>query len=67
MLAKKPISLGMTISLAIVALEEYLKLPGAEKRFEKKFSEVSPRMFTPEEFDIYFDELFKAITEENKK
>ena len=64
MIAKKPISLGMTISIASIALDQYLRAPGVEKKLQKKFSEISARMMTPEEFDSYWDQAFKTITGE---
>ena len=66
MMAKKPISLGMAISLAVVMSENFLKLPGMEEGVKQKLSEASPNIFTPEEFDSYFDGLFKEITNEKK-
>lgn len=65
-LAKKPISLGMTIAISMILSENFLNLPGAKEAMKKKFSEISPNMFTPEEFESYFEGLFKVITKENK-
>ena len=67
MIAKKPISLGMAISMAVGTLEQMLKIPGVEEGFEEKFSEVSDRVLTPEEFDLYWEEFYKAITERGNK
>jgi len=67
MMARKPISLGMTITLTMIMSEGYLKLPGAEETLKKKLSEISPSMLTPEEFEIHGDAFFKAITGEKKK
>jgi len=52
---------------ATTALEEYLKFPGAKERLEKTFSEISARVFTPEEFESHWDAFFKVITGEKKK
>jgi len=65
MIAKKPISLGMTIFFATGIFNKYLNAPGIEKLLEKKFSEG--KIMTPEEFDTYYDEFFKVITGEKKK
>lgn len=67
MIAKRPISLGMTISLAATVFDEVLKIPGIEQLLEKKFSETSAKMLTPEEFDIHWDKFFKVITGEKQK
>lgn len=67
MMAKKPISLGMTIAIVTVVFEKLLSFPGVEERWGKMLSEVSAKMLTPEEFDIHWDEFFKVITGEKKK
>lgn len=67
MIAKKPVSLGMTVSFATYVFDKLLNIPSVEEQVEKKFSEVSTRMLTPEEFDIHWDEFFKVITGEKEK
>ena len=65
-IAKRPISLGMTIAIATASFGKFLELPGAKKEIEKRFSELSATILTPEEFDTYWDEFFKMITREKK-
>ena len=65
MIAKKPISLGMTIAFATEVFNRLLNLPGVEEYVEKRFSEIS--ILTPEEFDLQWDRIFKVITGEKKK
>jgi hypothetical protein len=67
MLAKKPMSLGMTIAFTTKVFQAYLEIPGVAKQLEKKFSEISAAMLSPEEFDSHWDAFFKAITGEEKK
>ena len=62
MIAKKPISLGMTTSIAIEALNTFLNNPSVKEKLEKRFSEISARILTPEGFDIHWNEFFKLIT-----
>lgn len=66
-LAKKPISLGMTIAIATNVFGNMLHYSYVEKLVEKAFSELSANMLTPEEFDAHLDEFFKKITGEKKK
>jgi len=66
MIARKPISLGMTIALATDLFNICLNIPDFEKGLEKKFSEM-PAVMTPEEFDISWDKFFKLITGEKKE
>ena len=66
-MAKKPISLGMTITIATKVFQRLLEIPSLKKEVEKVLSERSERMLTPEEFDSYWDEFFKEITQEKKK
>lgn len=65
MLAKKPISLGMAITISIIITDGLLNLPGAEERMKKTLSKIS--IMSPEEFDIHYDKFFKMITGEKKK
>lgn len=67
MMAKKPVSLGMTIHFTTDTFERLLTIPDFEKGLEKKFSKASAKMATPEEFDAQWDEFFKEITGEKKK
>lgn len=67
MLAKKPISLGMAVTISTGVFNEILNVPGVKESFEKMFSEASTKIMTPEEFDIHWDEFFKAITGEKEK
>ena len=67
MIAKKPISLGMTVAFATSIFQKVLELPGIEEKMEKKFSEVSATIMTPEEFESHWDAFFKVITGEKKK
>lgn len=65
MLAKKPISLGMAVGFSTTVVNELLNRPGVEEYTKKMFSETE--ILTPEEFDVHWDELFKAITQEKKE
>ena len=67
MMAKKPISLGMTVAISTQIFDKVLNVPFFEKKLEKMFSEVSAKILSPEEFDIHWDEFFKVITREKKK
>lgn len=67
MIAKKPISLGMTVAITTDVFERLLRFPVVEEVIEKTFSKVSAKMLTPEEFDVHWDEFFKKITGEKKK
>jgi hypothetical protein len=60
-MAEKPISLGMTIDMALDWVENILKLPGMEENLKKQFSE-SESIATPEEFEAAWDEFFQSIT-----
>lgn len=66
MMAKKPISLGMTIAFATAVFDKLLSFPSLEEYVEKKFSELSATMLTHEEFDTHWDEFFKVITGKKK-
>jgi len=65
MMAKKPISLGMTITFATAVFNRHLDQPSVEKFWKKMLSKE--KIMTPEEFDIHWDEIFKVITGEKKK
>lgn len=67
MMAKKPISLGMAVSISTEIFDVVLNIPGVEEELKKKFSEISTKILSPEEFNIHWDEFFKLITGEKKK
>lgn len=67
MMAKRPISLGMTITLTTIIFEKLLTIPALEEQWKKMFSKISPTMLTPQEFDKHWDELYEVITGEKKK
>ena len=56
----------MAVTISSKVFNDVLNLPGMEEKLRKTFSEV-PRVMTPEEFDIHWDEFFKVITGEKKK
>ena len=64
MIAKRPISLGMTVAAATSVFDSLLRFPIVEELLEKKFSEIPTGIMAPEEFDLRWDQFFKVITGE---
>jgi hypothetical protein len=57
-IVKKPVSLGMTVHLALMILEHDYQNPEMRKWIEASLQTALP----PEEFDKQWENLFKKIT-----
>ena len=60
-MAKKPISLGMAIHMAVIMFDEQLSIEKVNKFFMEK---ILPEVGKPEDFDKYWDEMYKILTKE---
>jgi len=66
-LAKKPVSLGMTIQLATGIFGKILENPETKKSVGEAFSEIFDKMLTPEEFELSWDKFYEMITGEKRE
>lgn len=60
-LAKKPVSLGMTVHLAVISFEAVMFAPGVKGLWEK----ILPKVTSPEDFDKQWDAFYKLITKQS--
>ena len=58
-IARKPVSLGMTMHVALIVLEVALEY---EPELTKTLKDAFRTSMSPEEFDKHWDRLYKSIT-----